>query len=293
MTKEDFLFLIGDEPGTDAAFVDSFIVANRTPPEPAEVSATGNPLLIRTSEAQNAISTILSFSPNQSGSGTPSPQNIRPIEGWTEVGLGVNSETPTITIDLGGTYYGGTIDLENGTLAVDYEYNTILSTDLLASDKNYCSVRLGELGYVNRDKKALCNMLTQWDSSASNIPVEHFMVLNSNAYNRAQANILFDGCKGMTPAETLALNKAYLEALEANDDYLTLCFPLAEPITYNLTPQTVALLKGNNTLWTDGDSIKITYTGYPNLNRLEGRLTLNENMGLGDQESSDDVLSSE
>jgi hypothetical protein len=72
---------------------------------------------------------------------------------------------------------------------------------------------------------------------------------------------------------------------------------LSEPITYTLTPQTVALLKGYNRLSTDGDKITITYTGYPvvipNLNRLEGRLTLNENMGFSDQESSDDVLSQE
>lgn len=263
MTKEDFLFLMGDDPlmQDDAAFVDSFIMKPVTP-TPKVLTASGNPVSIVTNEAQNAISTILSYSPKQSGTGGPSPSNVRPIEGWTEANLGVNSETPTKTISLGGTYYGFTVDVERGVLRVDYEYRTILSTDLLSSDRNYCSVRLGELGYVNRDKIALCNMLTQWTGSASSIPVEHFMVLNSNGYNRAQANILFDGCKGSTPAETLALNKAYLEALEANDDYLTLCFALAEPITYTLTPQTVALLAGNNTLWTDGDSLSVTYTGY-------------------------------
>jgi len=31
MTKEDFLFLIGDEPGTDAAFVDSFLAKKKNP----------------------------------------------------------------------------------------------------------------------------------------------------------------------------------------------------------------------------------------------------------------------
>lgn len=50
-------------------------------------TATGNPVSIITNKAQNAISTILSYSPRQSGSGDPSPINIRPIEGWTEANL--------------------------------------------------------------------------------------------------------------------------------------------------------------------------------------------------------------
>jgi hypothetical protein len=51
------------------------------------------------------------------------------------------------------------------------------------------------------------------------------------------------------------------------EDFQTYCqsgnvmlsVPLATPQTITLTPQTVALLKGNNTLWTDGDEISITY----------------------------------
>ena len=34
---------------------------------------------------------------------------------------------------------------------------------------------------------------------------------------------------------------------------------LATPIELPLTPQTVALFAGNNTLWTEGDEVSITY----------------------------------
>ena len=36
-------------------------------------------------------------------------------------------------------------------------------------------------------------------------------------------------------------------------------YELTEPLELPLTPQTVTLLAGNNTLWTDGDEITITY----------------------------------
>ncbi len=50
-------------------------------------TTTGNPVSIITNKAQNAISTLLSFSPKQSGSGDPSPSNVCPIVGWTEANL--------------------------------------------------------------------------------------------------------------------------------------------------------------------------------------------------------------
>jgi hypothetical protein len=38
-----------------------------------------------------------------------------------------------------------------------------------------------------------------------------------------------------------------------------LAYEVRIPQTITLTPQTVALLKGNNTLWTDGDEVSVTY----------------------------------
>jgi hypothetical protein len=44
---------------------------------------------------------------------------------------------------------------------------------------------------------------------------------------------------------------------EYGEEYIYI--KLATPLEIPLTPQTVALLAGNNTLWTDGDNIEITY----------------------------------
>ena len=68
-----------------------------------------------------ALSLVANIVPRQSGSGTPSPENVRPISGWTEVTVFVSptedeEDATTHTTDLGRTVYGGTVDLVSGVL---------------------------------------------------------------------------------------------------------------------------------------------------------------------------------
>lgn len=48
-----------------------------------EYTATGNPVSFETNVAKPLSSCLLSFLPVQSGTGDPSPENVRPITGWT------------------------------------------------------------------------------------------------------------------------------------------------------------------------------------------------------------------
>jgi hypothetical protein len=188
-------------------------------------TATGNPVSIVTNKAQNAISTILSFSPKQSGTGDPSPTNVRPITGFNSITLTVNCTD--VTISLGGTYYGGVLDVTTGTLAVDRAIYTFTGSEV-----NYAQ----QTGRV-----AIKTSLTMKSGSAM---CDHFATVVSGASN-------WFYIKTTMTAEDL---KTYMQNNTVHVVYL-----LSKPITYTLTPQTVALLKGNNTLWTDGDEISITY----------------------------------
>ena len=52
--------------------------------------------------------------------------NICPITGWTEENVWIKSDydpssTPTKTIDFGGTYYGGSLDVIHGALKITYD----------------------------------------------------------------------------------------------------------------------------------------------------------------------------
>jgi len=63
------------------------------------------------------------LSPIQSGSGTPSPTNVRPITGHTQVEVDVSDGQTTqeqITVNLGGTYYSGTFDVVKGVFTLTH-----------------------------------------------------------------------------------------------------------------------------------------------------------------------------
>lgn len=83
---------------------------------------TGDIVTIDNSEGITEIQSLkVTLEPIQSGSGTPSPDNVRPISGWTEVETIVSPTTEaedgtTYTTDLGRTVYGGTLDVVKGTL---------------------------------------------------------------------------------------------------------------------------------------------------------------------------------
>lgn len=217
-----------------------------------EKTATGNPVSIVTNKAQNAISTILSYSPKQTGSGDPSPQNIRPIEGWTEANLGVNSETPTTTISLGGTYYWFSIDLERGVLTVLHAIEVFDGTEEI-----YYSEYQGHGRFS-------ATVLTG-AKSGTNVPLacSHYKpstapVYANNANNTvcAYGTNLFWRDDSITTKEDM---QTYLATQYANGTPVTVVYAIATPLEIPLTPQTVALLAGNNTLWTDGDSLSVTY----------------------------------
>ena len=70
---------------------------------------------------------------------------------------------------------------------------------------------------------------------------------------------------------TVADFKAKLQSISGGVD---VCYALAEPQTYQLTPTQIALLKGSNTLWSDGDSLTLTYLGTTPANLLGGMLGL-------------------
>lgn len=54
-------------------------------PAAVEATATGNPLTFQTDLAKPLKSLLIPFTPQQEGSGDPSPQNIRPIVAWDGV----------------------------------------------------------------------------------------------------------------------------------------------------------------------------------------------------------------
>lgn len=100
---------------TNTSLVQEHIETNPQEFEPADIVS------FETDAEEDVTKLQVSITPKQSGTGTPSPDNVRPISGWTEVVTHISPTTSaedgeTYTTSLGRTVYGGTLDVVTGVL---------------------------------------------------------------------------------------------------------------------------------------------------------------------------------
>jgi len=187
-------------------------------------------------------------------------ENICPISGHTEVTVIVadDADDPTVSEDyttaLGRTVYGGTLDVVSGLLTVTHDITT------LTSDLTWNTYTQGG-AYIHRctiaDIKVSGHIRDYFSSHfnrASDIwaQIEAGQMRNysQNAYN-------LEFC--LTPSTTSAQWKAYLDEQVANGTPVQLYHYLATPQTYQLTPQQIQTLVGQNNVWSDAGEVEVTY----------------------------------
>ncbi len=229
--------------------------------------------------------------------------NICPISGWTGMEIYRSGEdtsdytTYSVTWqDEAGTVYGGTIDLTTGVLTVDRTY---LSLDNTNDWQEYATgiflvsnVTTDAAGgaatpqsvidkYISNQYPFIGNGRTQSSQITTD---KHFY--GQNNYKRIW---VYD-------SQYLTLD-AFKTALASNP--LQVVYPLATPITYQLTPTQIDALLGINTMWTDGSNLTVEARGEAvNLNALQslnmllgGRYVNNHTEDdLSDEEALDVIL---
>lgn len=205
-------------------------------------SYSGSIATFETTAGDNIESLVVDIEPIQSGSGTPSLDNVRPISGRMEVNTIVSPTTSatdgrTYTTALGRTVYGGTLDVVSGVLTVDRAFRTFNGSE------NWETINQGLRYYGNFGGKAystkdVSNMLTYATSDPTRSP---------NSYTFTVASFVNVGVP-YTVAEWKSL-------LATNN--LQIVYELATPQTYQLTPQQVATLLGVNNVWADCGSVSV------------------------------------
>ena len=239
----------------------SIVVSKTRLPVTQWQTESGSVVSIADARKRYAKSLSVALEPIQSGSGDPSLNNIRPISGHTSVTLNhagaSQSDNPTsITVQLGQTVYGGSVDLVGGVVTADMVSQNI--TTCVSGSINYARYAIGQLGYID-PSASYCNMLVKHSGSAGSLSEGNYMVLNSSGYNASQANFCFDGCRGSNSSTTRSLNQEKLTELNNAGTPLQIVYKLATPITFQLTPTQIAMLERNNTLWADEGEIELTY----------------------------------
>ena len=246
-------------------------------------TATGNPVTFTTVQEGGAKSALVTFAPKQSGTGDPSPSNIRPISGWDSLNLYQDTEqteTPetTYTATFPNTVYGGLWRATEGKAIIDkalfvldsegttYSYNSTnkwFTTSAISS--------LVRLGSDARVTNALCE---NYKSSSRNIMTSD-LTLDGLFTINSSGNVLIRD-----------LSTTDIDVFKTRIAGVKLVFPLKTPQEITLTPADVNLLKGLNTVWTDGDTVQIKYSELPQGNlgavidyikKLEARVKALEN----------------
>ena len=182
---------------------------------------------------------VLYFDPIQSGSGIPSPNNIRPLSGWNEISIyfGTILGTPneTSSINFPSTIYGGYVDMISGELIATKKYihftgneNWTMTTSSLA-DAPYRSY-VTNVDVSNKQYKPIISDKlgsdTNWQPGLFKGNVNnggHFIMGLPNELSTKDAV------------------KAWIASLGGID----IVFDLTNPISYQLSPQ---IIKNHNIL---------------------------------------------
>ena len=180
--------------------------------------------------------------------------NICPISGWTGAQVshsGADRTNPTtypITFPSeAGTVYGGTLDVTDGTLTVDRAMVTFDGTEnyvgtwfpSVVVDKTF-PVGAGDgNNFVNSHLPSMTNACNYASPS-------------KRTFQFSKVNTWW----GLSSADEL---KAVVAQQYADGTPVTVCYPLATPIVYNLTPTEIKSLLGDNNVWADAGNTEVTY----------------------------------
>lgn len=207
--------------------------------------------------------------PAQAGEGTPSPDNIRPISGWTGCVLshsGADTSDPdTLTVTFpaaAGTVYGGTLDLTTGRLSVDRIGRTFAG----ASDESWSEYGEGANRYFRFfDYRGVphtslargCSHFANVSIASGNTNVGYYVTTGTGT---PHTRLQFRPANIATDFPTVSSWRAWLAEQNADGTPLTCWWRTAAPVAvYSLDPATLRALPGSNRIWADCGDVETEY----------------------------------
>lgn len=228
----------------------------------AEKTATGNPVTI-TAKAAPVRALSVAVEAVQPGSGDPSPTNVRPITGWTAAAVtrtgagGANPETVTVSFGEAGTVYGGTLDVLSGTLTVDRRLDIITSSYSQTRRVFDATLKIFIYRMPNNDS-------FRKDFAGPYLICSHYYAPNPSVKwsdmpdLSVQVGDYYVGFRD-TRFSTIEEMDAYLNAQNSAGTPVRICYPLATPLTYTLTPAPLSTLAGTNVVYADCGPVDLRY----------------------------------
>lgn len=204
---------------------------------------SGNPVVCYP-VAGSKLGVTANWEPTQEGTGTPSPDNIRPIHGRERVSITRQEDKLSMTLTLPSTIYGGKVDAVMGEGQEAWEL-------LILTGKEGWKIVDTYIGIYNLlsptdNGKAICT---------------HFVV----KYSYSGENLFISGsgtiylARALSDKYTVETWIAYLAAQYAAGTPVQIAYKLATPIPFTATGGgTIKALSGTNTILTDADTLIVT-----------------------------------
>lgn len=207
----------------------------------------------------HALDITASWTPTQAGSGSPSPENIRPISGKDKITLTrtAGSDVQTSTLSLPETIYGGSVG-QDGNGVKEWGYIALDGTEAwtiggIASDKSdwfYQSAKISD---------AVNAAPSQGNQYSSHYP--YGAIANKNTMRGVA--IVWGAIRmrwGDTIPDSTDAWKSYLAAQKAAGTPVTIAYKLASPTTFTAAgAKTFTAKSGVNNITSNADSITVKY----------------------------------
>lgn len=220
----------------------------------SERTITGNPAIVKVGSHQVAKRVSASIVPIQSGTGNPSPTNVRPISGTESVTITITDDQETVldtfTISFTSPAYCGVLGINNGDL-----FKTFDAADM--GDMDWTLVD----GTTNMFKSNYVSSFISKPTSTSVVTTAICSHYTAYSYDTISAQATL-GFAVNTDGSVVVYNSDYTDAstFKSAMKGATICYKLISPLIGFTTPHDVNLSIGTNKVYTDADSVTFTYT---------------------------------
>ena len=210
------------------------------------------------------------WEPVQEGSGTPSPENIRPIKGRDIVTITRQEDNQVITLTLPETVYGGEVDVATGegqqvwksvTLDGTENWNTWGVNKNNATVTGFYTYDINDYSDDRGDSdKILCSAVLRTTSDiwgGKNVGIG-FADVGSSRYliYCVKTDTLSDTTNDKNAITSF---ETFLADLYTAGTPVQVAYVLNEPVSFTATgAQPIPALAGANTVLTDADSVTVT-----------------------------------
>lgn len=216
------------------------------------LEASGNPVVCYP-VAGSKLGVTANWEPTQDGTGTPSPDNIRPIRGRNNVSITRQEDELSMPLTLPSTIYGGEVGTDREGQET-WRLLTLNGTERWADNGNVESKKEKQWALYNI--LAPCSGTFGISSHFDNM--KGSQVYPFNFVRIAKTSIVLHVALDGPFASADAL-KSYLAAQYAAGKPVQVAYKLATPVPFQATGGgTIKALSGTNTILTDADALTVT-----------------------------------